>query len=61
MILRHAQPEALRNSGRNRIGFEIKSDDWNSLRRVPRSHKDVRCDGKGDVYAGRELNSVLAK
>ena len=36
-------------------------DDWNSLRRLPLSHKTIRCDGKDDVYAGCELSSVFAK
>jgi hypothetical protein len=40
----------VRNSGRNRIGLEIKCDDWNSLRRLPRSHKAVTSDGKDDAY-----------
>ena len=53
--------DALRYSGRNRIGFKIERDDWNGLRRVPRSHKTIRCDGKDDVYAGCELSSVFAK
>jgi hypothetical protein len=43
--------KALHRSGRDGVGFEVNRDDRNGLRRLPRSLKTSRCDGKNDVYA----------